>query len=382
MPDAKKKSLKKKPLKITILLPLSGAHPVGGFKVAYEYANYLAKKGHRVSVVHPAIFRIDRRLGSLTRAAAMRTIRTYIANRLTGRFKPDSWFQVDPSVRLLWVPSLSAKHIPDGDIVVATAWETAEWAAEYPESKGKKFYLIQHLETWSGPDERVLATWKMPLRKIVIAGWLQAIAENLGETVDLIANGLDFERFKLLNAQDNRDPNNILMPFHAGLDWKGSADGLAAFALARAEAPGLRLTLFGRDAGPDNLPFEVEYHRDPAQHVLRDLYNQASMLVVPSWTEGFSLPPAEALQCGAAIVLTDFKGAAAYAVHEETALISPIKNPEALAGNILRLVRDPDLRLQLARNGHAAIQEFTWERAGSALESIFLRSIEPSGTTG
>jgi glycosyltransferase involved in cell wall biosynthesis len=377
MPEAKKRSLK-----ITILLPLSGAEPVGGFKVAYEYGNYLAKQGHRVSIVHPALLRIDGPLWSLPLKAAVKAAAIYVANKLTGRFKPTSWFRVNPSVKLLWVWNLEARRVPDGDIVLATAWETAEWAAQYPESKGKKFYLIQHFESWSGPEQRVLATWKMPLHKIVIAEWLQAIAEGLGETADLVPNGLDFELFRLLNAQENRDPNNILMPFHAGLEWKGSADGLAAFSLARAEVPTLKLTLFGRDAGPADLAFPVVYHRDPPQRVLRDLYNQASMLVVPSWTEGFSLPPAEALQCGAAIVLTDFKGAAAYAVHEQTALISPIKDPEALAANILRLVRDQDLRLKLARNGHARIQDFTWERAGASLEHIFLRAFESSGAAG
>ena len=46
-------------MKISFLLPFSGHKPVGGFKVAYEYANGLARRGHEVTVFHaPA-----RRLG-------------------------------------------------------------------------------------------------------------------------------------------------------------------------------------------------------------------------------------------------------------------------------------------------------------------------------
>jgi len=365
-----------KPLKITFALPLAGTHPIGGFKVVYEYANFLAARGHRVSIVHPAIFRIDKSSARLPLRAKLRTLRDYLLHKFRGTYKPTSWFTVDPAVDLLWVPSLAAKHIPEGDAVIATAWETAEWLAGYPASKGRQFYLIQHLETWSGPDDRVLATWKLPLEKIVIARWLEKIAEDLGQPAHLIHNGLDFSRFNLQNPIAARDRNQILA-IHHSLDWKGAADALAAFQLAQAEEPALKLTLFGIPARPADLAPEIVYHQNPSQQTIAALYNQAAIFISASWTEGFSLPPAEALQCGAAIALTDIEGPASYAFHERTALLSPARNPAALAANILRLVRDPALRIALARAGHAHIQQFTWQRAGEALESLLLAKIGP-----
>jgi glycosyltransferase involved in cell wall biosynthesis len=317
------------PLKITFVLPLAGTHPIGGFKVVYEYANFLAGRGHQVSVVHPARFRIDQ----------------------------------------LWVPTLAARHIPDADAVIATAWETAEWAAEYPANKGRRFYLIQHLETWSGPEQRVLATWKLPLAKIVIARWLEKIAEELGEGSHLIYNGLDFTRFRVETPIEARDPMQVLA-IHHSLDWKGAADALAAFQIAQAAEPRLKLTLFGVPPRPAALPTTIGYHQNPSQETIAGLYNQAAIFVSASWTEGFSLPPAEALQCGAAIALTDIEGPASYAFHARTALLSPVKDPAALAANILRLAQDPELRIRLARAGHAHVQGFTWQRAGEALEAL------------
>jgi glycosyltransferase involved in cell wall biosynthesis len=337
--------------------------------VVYEYANFLASRGHAVSVVHPALFRVDEPLATMPLKRAVKTIWSYLKLKATGGFRPTAWFQVSPAVRMLWTPSLAARYIPPGDVVVATAWETAEWAGQYPAEKGRRFYLIQHLESWSGPETRVLATWKLPLTKIVIARWLQEIAEGLGERAHLVYNGLDFRRFHLTHAIEERNPHQVLMIFHA-LDWKGSADGIAAFELARSQEPGLHLTLFGVAARPDGLPDGVVYHQNPSQEAICELYNDAAIFVSASWTEGFSLPPAEALQCGAALALTDIAGPASYAFHERTALLSPVRDPGALAANILRLAHDGELRMRLARSGHELIQDFTWERAGTALEAI------------
>ena len=361
-------------MRVTFLLPLAGTHPIGGFKVTYEYANYLVKKGHEVSIVHPAVFRIDKPLHRMRLKQALRTVLDFIWLKATGGFKPTSWFAMEWGVAMLWVPSLAARYVPDGDVVVATSWETAEWITEYPAKKGKKFYLIQHLETWSGPEERVMATWKAPLEKIVIAGWLERIAEGVGQTAHLIHNGLDFKRFGLTTPQDARDPNELLMIYHSN-DWKGTADGMAAFEIARRQVPELRLTLFGLTQPQEALPQGMEFHLNPPQEKLRELYNRASIFLSPSWTEGFPLPPAEALQCGAALVSTDIDGTAMYAIHERTALLSPIKDPEAMAVNILRMVRDQELRLRLAREGHRLIQQFTWEQAGASLEELLVGAV-------
>ena len=44
---------------VTFLLPGGGSAPVGGFKVAYEYANGLAQRGWKVRVVRPCILTLE-----------------------------------------------------------------------------------------------------------------------------------------------------------------------------------------------------------------------------------------------------------------------------------------------------------------------------------
>jgi glycosyltransferase involved in cell wall biosynthesis len=364
------------PLRITFLLPMSAAKPAGGFKVVYEYANFLAARGHRVNVVHPNLLRIDEPLSSFDLKTRLRIELRYLWMKLTKRYRPDHWFTVSPAVGLAWTKTLAAENVPDADVVVATAWETAEWAVTYPANKGRGFYIIQHLETWSGPEERVMKTWQAPLEKIVIAGWLERIAAEMDQRTRLIPNGMDFTRFRMTVPSEDRDPHQLLMLYHI-VEWKGSADGLAAFRIARETIPELHLTLFGIDPAPPDLPPGVEYHHQPAQEKLNGFYNRAAIFISPSWTEGWGLPPAEALMCGGAIAVTRGGADEAFAIHGETALVSPIKDPAALAANIVRLVRDKELRLRLARNGHDLIQQFTWERSGAALEELMLRATAP-----
>ena len=96
---------------------------------------------------------------------------------------------------------------------------------------------------------------------------------------------------------------------------------------------------------------------------MRALYNGAAVFVGPSHSEGWGLPPAEAMACGCACVVTDIGGHREFAVDGRNALYFPPRDVETASNAICRLVGDRDLRLDLARNALADISRFTWERA-------------------
>ncbi|MCA1467132.1 glycosyltransferase family 4 protein [Bradyrhizobium sp. IC3195] len=352
---------------VTFLLPGCGTVPVGGFKVVYEYANGLAQRGWKVRVVHPYTVRpeeIEQIRSSYLRRG--RNWLSYSRLRVTGDYRPDKWFKISPSVELLWIQTPHARFMPPSDAWVATFWSTARWVATYP---GAHLYLIQHLETWAGPEAEVIATWKLPLQKVVISRWLANIASNYGETASYVPNGLDFQTFGLDVAPERRDPHAVAMLYHSA-EWKGSSDGMSALRQAKARQPDMKAFVFGVFQRPTTLPDWIEYYQNPPQHTLRELYNKAAIFLSPSWTEGWPLPPAEALQCGAALVATDIGGHREYARHEETALLSPAKDPDGLAANLVRLLNDQQLRCRLAYQGHEMVRQFTWDRAVSSFEMV------------
>jgi glycosyltransferase involved in cell wall biosynthesis len=84
--------------------------------------------------------------------------------------------------------------------------------------------------------------------------------------------------------------------------------------------------------------------------------------VVPSLYEGFSLPAIEAMSCGVPLVATT-GGALPEVVgnDNETALVVPPGNSEALAARIRTALDDPELRARIGAAGRQRVLErWTW----------------------
>jgi glycosyltransferase involved in cell wall biosynthesis len=214
------------------------------------------------------------------------------------------------------------------------------------------------------------------MKKIVISRGLYERGISLGvDSRDLIyvPNGIDHSIYRQLEPIENRPPW-VVMLYHI-IDWKGSKDGIRALQLAKAQYPTMKAVLFGIFSRPNDLPSWIEYRCNPSRdELVNSIYNGSSIYVCSSWHEGFGLPPAEAMACGCAVVSTDVEGVRDFAENEVTALLSPPKDPEALAGNIVRLLRDDELRIKLAKAGHERIKEFTWGKSTDLLEQ-FLKGL-------
>jgi glycosyltransferase involved in cell wall biosynthesis len=359
-------------MRITFLMPGYMWGPSGGYRVVYEYANQLVSRGHEVAVVHPRRLSFTP-LAKPTIWQRLRKFRLALMELIS--IPKIEWHPIDKRVRLLYVPSAHDRHIPEGDVLFATAWNTARPVMECSSSKGEKCYLIQHYETWMGPQNLVDETWRMPLRKIVISQWLLDLGKTLGaHSLTYVPNGIDHNRYRLTQAIEGRPQQVVMMCSFVA--FKGSRDGIAALEVAKREFPKLRVVLFGNGRRPSWVPEWMSYEQDPSQqHLIEDLYNGSSIMLSPSLTEGFPLPPAEAAACGCAIVATDIGGHREYLEHEITGLLSPPNDPRALAQKLCLLLANDDLRIRLARATNDFIKQFTWERSTDLLEDFALQAV-------
>lgn len=355
-------------MRVTFLMTGYVWGPSGGIRVVYEYANRLVSRGHQVTVVHPRRLKFA---GPPEKLTVYRRARKTADGLLDLLAKPSiGWQPIDKRVKLLFVPSSDSRYIPDGDAIFATTWRTVRSVLECPVTKGEKCYLIQGYETYMGHKDLVDATWRSALHKVVIAKWLLDLGKELGsQDMVYIPNAIDHARYRLTQPIESR-PRQVAM-LYSTVNIKGAADGIKALEVARKQYPDLRVVFFGLNLLRFRIPNWIEYHRNPPQDfIINQIYNKSRIFLTPSWTEGFPLPPAEASCCGCALVATDIGGLREYIQNGVTGLLSPPKDPWALAENLCLLLGNEDLRVRLAKACNSFIAQFSWERSAALLENF------------
>jgi glycosyltransferase involved in cell wall biosynthesis len=337
--------------------------------MVFRYANACAAIGWQVTVVMPA----GRR--NMPGWAKVLSRGRYWWWRLTRGYAPTSWMKLDPRVQLAWVRDLTPARAVVGDVVVATAVETAEAVARWPDSAGRKFYFIQGYETWDHPPTRVEASWRLPLTKFAVSRWLCELVAAAGQHAHHLPNGLDPEAFGLDCPIKDRD-SVILWPHHS-LAGKGSGDVQMALSCLPTEFRQLRIRAFGTCPRPSLPRKRFEYFRDPPQKELRRLYNEAMVFVAPSHSEGWGLPACEALQCGCALAATDIGGHREFLKHGFNALLHVPGDLDGLSGNIVRLLREESLRWRLAQQGLVDMQALRFDVAAAKLRELLAGNMRP-----
>lgn len=107
--------------------------------------------------------------------------------------------------------------------------------------------------------------------------------------------------------------------------------------------------------------------RDDAS--LSCLYAGAALYVHPALTEGFGLPPLEAMACGTP-VLSSNGGSLAETVGDAAATLPP-SDPDRWAHEIEALLGDESRRAELIRRGLSWTREFTWQRTAERTMEVY-----------
>ena len=172
---------------------------------------------------------------------------------------------------------------------------------------------------------------------------------------------------------------------------KDLATLIRAFALAKQQAPNLRLWIVGN--GPERHHLEAlaaelglttpalpENTSTPAitfwgeRHDVPRFLSAADIFVMSSTSEGLPMSLLQAMSAGLPALVTDVGGMAEVVQNANCGLRTPVGDPAAMAQAILRLAHNPGLRQQLAANGRAAYhQHFTLEHMEQAYADLYTR---------
>jgi glycosyltransferase involved in cell wall biosynthesis len=206
------------------------------------------------------------------------------------------------------------------------------------------------------------------MKKIVISHWLKDILDSLNEPSYFVPNGFDSTIFHRVIPIERRNCNQIIYMYHVSLNKCVDIDFLA-FDIVKKRHSGLRVTLFSAYQKPESLPEWYEYYISPDRETFLRIYNEASIYVGSSRSEGWGLTVGEAMMCGCDVACIDNKGYLEMAKDGVNALVSPIDDAETLAANIIRLIEDDELRYRIANKGHDFIQSLNIEISSTKFEN-------------
>jgi glycosyltransferase involved in cell wall biosynthesis len=356
-------------MKITFIIPR--ADTSGGVRVVSIYAKKLQERGHKVVIV--------------SRPHREPTLRERFSAMVGKRPLPYAARKVPSLIDGLGVEhrqieshrAITADDVPDADVVVATWWETAEWVANYPPSKGAKAYFLQHYEAHDNiPADRVDATWRLPMHKIVIANWLAAMSKDQFGDGDysLVPNSVDTSQFYAPPRDKQPTPTVGLMYSH--VPFKGCDISLKAFDLAAKKVPGLKLVAFGNRAPTEQLPLPAgaEFVCQPAQKTIKDIYAKADAWLFASRSEGFGLPILEAMACRTPVIATP-AGAAPELLSNGGGMLVPEENPEAMAEAIAAICQmDSSAWRTMSDKAYQTATSYSWDDATTLFEAALNRA--------
>jgi glycosyltransferase involved in cell wall biosynthesis len=361
-------------MRVTFVLP--EANLGGGTRVIAQHAENLRRRGHSVYFISTppwglsfrhklSVYRRIREWPRFPKKVPSHLDGLGFNHRVLKRRRP-----------------VTDRDVPDADITVATWWETVQGVMNLSPRKGASAYFIQGTHFgpfFDDPGDRVAATWRAPIQKIVCSQWLADLARDQfdDDSVLVARNGLDLRLFDA--PERGRQAQPTVGMAYADVPCKGIETGLKAFERAAERIPGLRLRLFGMYRPLRPLPPNSDFVQQPPQSQIRAIYSECDVWLCTSRNEGFCLPPLEAMGCRCPAVCTRVGGLTEILRDGVNGFLVDIDDIDALADRLVQVLSLPESAWKPMSNAaYAAARSYTSIDAADAFEQALHTTIERS----
>ncbi len=198
------------------------------------------------------------------------------------------------------------------------------------------------------------------------SGYLVDVFREFGLTATVVPNLVDLSQFHYRE----RKPLQPHLVCTRGFQEYYSIDVVVkAFAEIKKEYPDAQLDLVGggqleaeiRSLVAGLKLTGVNFAGVATRDNIGKYYDDADIFINASWLDNMPVSVIEAFGSGTPVVSTSPESMAYLVEHERTGLLSPVGDEKALAANVIRLLRDPELAARLASNAHHESRKFTWE---------------------
>lgn len=226
---------------------------------------------------------------------------------------------------------------------------------------------------------------------IAISEGVKKVLLNSGipsSLIHVIPSGIDFSPFEEVISRDflRREfsfaPDDFLVGIVAALeDHKGHIYLIQASKILKDQAPKIKIIVVGtgslrmeldrqaHEMGVDDIVFFLGFRED-VPRILASL----DLFVLSSHLEGLGSSMLDAMASRLPVVATQAGGIPEVVIHDDTGLLVPPRNSEALAQSILRLYRDRNLAARLGQRGYEVVhQKFSAEAMAGKIIDLYER---------
>jgi glycosyltransferase involved in cell wall biosynthesis len=139
------------------------------------------------------------------------------------------------------------------------------------------------------------------------------------------------------------------------------------------------LELVTRDAIADEAGVRVHRGLTPESPQLRELYRDASVFVLPTRGDCFSIASMEAMATGLPVVVSDVGGIAEIVEEGRSGYLMPVNDGRALRESLERLLADAERRRAFGARGRELVNErFDAEKTARQLLEIMTEVARPT----
>ncbi len=218
---------------------------------------------------------------------------------------------------------------------------------------------------------------------VVPSRYLVDVFRNFGLDAQVVPNVVDLDRLRFRL----RKPLNPRLMCPRGFEPYYSVDRVVlAFSIVKKAFPQASLSLVGTGSLEGEILALVEglkltdvHFTGAVPHAeIGRFYDQADIFINASWLDNMPVSILEAFASGTPVVSTAPEGIRYIVEHERTGLLSAPGDERALAENVVRLLRDPDLGVRLATNAFEESRRYSWEKVRGQWWEVYRRLLSCS----
>lgn len=286
-------------------------------------------------------------------------------------------------------PDLIHSHVAHGyDFLLCTVFAVVARRRGIPTLLHTHGIYDKVVPTWSRTRQRIFRKSLHVFARIVVLseGWREWFSEFVGtERLVVIRNAVDTTRFE---PRYERPPGRTVNLLFAGVrdpERKGAYDVLAVAGEVFEQVPAVRFLCVGEDrelleeSHVRGTPLAdcVHFVGPKGVHEMARYFEEADILLLPSYGEGLPIVLLEAMAAGLPVIATPVNGIPeAMSAPEGGTFIQP-GDREALRDAIIAFARSPERREKAGRaNRKRVCEEFDRTVYAARLRSLFERMLE------